>query len=85
MTPREHKIIRALLEATHNLDGGQIGETLLHAEVNLRITPTATLAEFNGAIAIADSRGWLTGVQAKFGGRKWNISDAGEAARLEMQ
>jgi hypothetical protein len=85
MTRREQKIARALLDVAHNLDGGQIGEILLHAEVNLIVTPTATLAEFNSVLALCDARGWLIGVQGKFGGRKWNLSDAGTAARLEMQ
>lgn len=84
MTQREQRIVRAILNVAHNLDGGQIDERLLHAEVNLAITPTASLAEFTAAVSICDTRGWLIGVQGKFGGRKWNLSDAGEAARLEM-
>lgn len=85
MTQRENKLVRAILEVAHNVDGAQLSETMLHAEVNLQVTPTATLAEFNAALAICDSRGWLIGVPSKFTGRKWNISDAGEAARLEMR
>lgn len=84
MTPRERRIIQELLNVAHDLDGGQSGEVTLHADVNLRVTPTATKAEFDAALAICDARGWLIGVQSKFGGRKWNITDAGEAARLEM-
>jgi len=85
MTQRESKIVRAILEVAHNLDGGQMTEVLLHAEVNLQVTPTAGLAEFNAALAICDSRGWMIKVPSKFTGLKWNISDAGEAARLEMR
>jgi hypothetical protein len=85
MTHREQKIINALLEVAHNLDGGQMTETLLHCEVNLQVTPTAALAEFNDALAICDQRGWLIGVPSRFSGRKWNITDAGEAARLEIR
>lgn len=85
MQQRELKIIRAILEAGHNIDGGQIAETLLHAEVNLQVNPTATLAEFGNALAICDTRGWMTGITSKFGGRRWNISDLGEAARMEMR
>lgn len=84
MTDREVKLTKAILTVAHDLDGGQIGEVLLHAEVNLRVTPTATKAEFEAALALCDQRGWIIGVQSKFAGRKWNISDAGEAARLEM-
>lgn len=85
MTLRDRKIVKAILDVLHNLDGRQVEERLLHAEVNLHVTPTASLAEFNADLILCDSRGWLIGVEGKFGGRKWNISDAGEAARLEMQ
>jgi len=85
MTKREYKIVKALLRVLHNLDGVQIAEAVLHAEVNLHVTPTASLAEFDGAVAVADSNRWITVVQAKFGaGRKFTLSDAGEAALLEM-
>lgn len=85
MTTRELQIIRALLKVMHDLDGRQTSEPLLHAAVNLQLTEPATLAEFNNVIALADGRGWLTGVASKFGGRKWNLSDAGEAAYLETR
>jgi hypothetical protein len=86
MTTRQRKIVKAILEALNALEGGQMGEQLLHAEVSLRVTPTASLSEFNDALSLCDSSGWLTGVQAKFGsGRLWNINDAGQAARLEMR
>lgn len=84
MTAREQQLVKAILDEAHTLDGGQTTEPLLHAGANLRLARPATLAEFNGALNLADARGWLTGVQSKFGGRKWNINDAGEAVRLEM-
>ena len=84
MTAREIKISKAILDVLHDLDGGQSTEVLIHAEVNVRLGEMVPLAEFNYNLAICDSRGWLTGVKSKFGGKKWNINDAGEAARLEM-
>ena len=86
MTKREFKIIKALLGVLHNLDGAQIAEAVLHAEVNLHVTPTASLAEFDGAVTVADANRWVVVVQSKFGsGRKFTLSDAGEAALLEMR
>ncbi len=86
MTLRQKQICRALLGALSALEGGQMSEQLLHAEVNLRVTPTASKAEFDDALEVCDSHGWVIGVNAKFGGGKlWNLSDAGEAARLEMK
>ena len=86
MTKRELRIIKALLQILHNLDGTQIAEAVLHAEVNLHVTPTASLAEFDGAVKVADDNRWITVVQSKFGaGRKFTLSDAGEAALLEMR
>jgi hypothetical protein len=85
LTAREKIIVKALLDEAHDLDGGQASETLLHAGVNLGLPHNATLAEFNAALAICDLRGWLTGVTSKFGGKKWQINDAGEAARMEIR
>ena len=86
MTHRQLTIVNALLTALNDLEGGQMTEPLLHAEVSLRVNPTASLAEFNDAVALSDSSGWLIGVQGKFGrGRLWSLSDAGQAARLEMR
>lgn len=85
MTLRDSQIVKAILDEMHDLDAGQTTESLMHAGVNLRLTAPASLMEFNAALNICDTRGWLTGVQSKFTGRKWNINDAGEAARLEIK
>jgi hypothetical protein len=86
MTARQRKIVTGILEALNALEGGQMSEPLLHAEVSLRVSPTATLAEFSDALALCDNSGWLTGVQAKYGaGRLWSINDAGQAARMELR
>jgi len=84
VTPGEIKIAKAILQVLHDLDGGQMRELPLHAEVNL-LAP-CTVAEFNSALGICDTKGWLTGVKEKLTNkRKWNINDAGEAQLLEMR
>jgi hypothetical protein len=85
MTERQRKIIKAILEVLNGLDGGQSNEPILHAEINLRLTPTASRAEFEDAIKYCDDRNWVTGVPSRYGGRLWNLSDAGQAARLEIK
>lgn len=92
MTNREKQLCKTVLDVLHDSDGGQFEETLLHAEVNLR--ESCSLTEFNGVVDICDRSAWLTGVKSKFApavqGRnqrprmKWNINDAGEAARREL-
>lgn len=86
MTKRQRQIVTNILEVLNMMDGAQVNETILHAEVNLRITPNASLAEFSDALQICDTSGWVTGVLPKFGGSKlWNLSDAGQGARLELK
>lgn len=86
MTARKLTLVKALLNYLSDRDGAQVGETILHAEVNLRVAPTASLAEFNDALKHADDAGWLTGIPARYGtGKIWKLSEAGEAARMEMQ
>ena len=82
MTQSEIKLARAILDVLHGLDGGQMHELPLHAEVNLIVK--CTRSEFEGALKICDTSGWVIGIRSKFKGVAWNISDAGEAARLEM-
>lgn len=86
MNAREQKIIKVMLDYLYDRDGAQVAEGILHAEVNLRISPTASLGEFNAALKKADDSGWLTGVIARYGnGKLWRLSQLGEATRLEMQ
>lgn len=83
MTTREIKLCRALLLVVHDLDGGQIEEILLHARVNEACE--CSVAEFAATLAHANVRGWVNRVENKTTKRiKWNISDAGEAALLEL-
>lgn len=86
MNSRDRQILKALLDVLHQMDGGQLVESVLHAEVNLRISPNATLGEFESARDVADQRGFINGVTPRLGGgRKWNITDAGTAARSELK
>ena len=86
LTAREQEIARAILDALHSLSGGQMSEGLLHGAANLKLAERATLAEFNEALRLCDESGWLLGVRSRTTGQvKWCISDAGEAARLELR
>lgn len=87
MSTRQRQIVKAILEVLNLMDGAQMNETILHAEVNLRVAPNATLVEFNDGLKVcAEQHAWATGIAPKFGGpRLWSLTDAGQAARLEMQ
>ncbi len=83
MTAREIKIIRSLLNALHDLDGLQAGEITLHGAVNLLVPCGAQ--EFSEALKLAAEKKWINQVASRHTGKmKYNIVDAGEAARLEM-
>lgn len=83
MTTREAEIAKAILDVLHEEDGRQLEEITLHVAVTKRC-PCA-LREFDAALVQVDQHGWVTGVKGRILGRlKWNINDAGEAARLEM-
>lgn len=84
MTQREVKLAKAILDVLHNLDGGQLNDIQIHAEAQLVLGERISLAEFSGGLALCDTRRWITGVKSKFTGTKYNITDAGEAARLEI-
>jgi hypothetical protein len=84
MTAREQQIIRAALEALHDAET-QLGDVPLHAEVKMRVNPPPLLSEFETAMAMADGMRVVIGVKARFGpGKRWSITDQGEAARIEM-
>lgn len=84
MTRREIKVCKALLKFLHDLDGGQVVESILHAGVIEITGETVSLGDFNAAMAICDTRGWCVVVPSKFHGMKRSISDAGEGALAEM-
>jgi hypothetical protein len=82
MTARETKIAKSILDMLHEQDGRQVHALTIHAEIGgLTACPTA---DFDQVLAALDKRKYVIGVQTKFKGVLWNISDAGEAARLEM-
>ena len=87
MTSREIKIIRCVLDYLHSLDQGQATEVQIHANAFGEAfgPPAPSVAELGAALHECDARKWITGVPARFTNKmKWNINDAGEAARLEM-
>jgi len=89
MTNREQHIVKAILDAGHDVEGAQFIESVLHAAANLRLMAgaheTATLEEFNAALTLTGQRGWMTRITSPVTGKnRWSISSAGEAARLEM-
>jgi hypothetical protein len=85
MSERQRQIARALLESLDRHDGGLVSEIVLHGESNLMLSEPASLKEFQDTLDLCDRSGWLTGVRPKHGGaKKWTLSDAGQAARLEL-
>ena len=82
MTTRETHIAKKILNALHELDGGQVHALSIHAEIGGLAFCTG--AEFDSTLELLDSRRFVLGVNTRFMGRMWSISDAGEAARLQM-
>lgn len=82
MTTHEIKIAKRILDVLHELDGGQAHALTLHAEIGG--LGGCTASAFDATLAELDRRRWVIGVKTKFKGVLWNISDAGEAVRLEM-
>ncbi len=84
MTEREALIVKFILRNLRNLDGGQAGEILLHASVNLNIRPNALLSEFKTALEACEQNHWVIGIRPRIGPVKWSLTDLGQAALLEM-
>lgn len=82
MTAREIKIAKHILDVLHELDGGQVHAVTIHGEIGG--LGCCTAAEFDATLAELDRRKLVIGVKTRFKGVLWNISPAGEAARLEM-
>lgn len=90
MTTRELQITRSVLNFLHTLEGGQATEIQIHQAVATdpefeEAKPSA--AEIAVVMQSLDSQKFIIGVPTRFNKRvmKWNINDAGEAARLEMR
>ena len=82
MTTHEIRIARRILDALHELDGLQAHAVSIHAEIGGMGFCTASA--FDATLAELDRRRLVIGVSTKYKGVLWNISNAGEAARLEM-
>jgi hypothetical protein len=82
MTAREIKIAKRILDALHELDGGQAHALTIHGEIGG--LGFCHAAEFDSVMSKLEAGRYIIGVKTKFKGHMWNISDAGEAARLEM-
>jgi hypothetical protein len=83
MTTREAKLCKAILDELHDLDGGQYTELQIHGAVFTQGLKFS-LGELEGAIAICNVRRWIVGAPGVAGKMKWNISDRGATARLEL-
>ena len=82
MTARETKIAKRILDALHALDGGQAHALTIHGEIgSLGLCSTV---EFESIMADMEKQKLVMFIETKFRGRMWNITDAGEAARLQM-
>jgi hypothetical protein len=87
MTQREQKILKAVLAFLHALDRAQATDLVIAANAFGEAfgTPKPSVGELAAVLAMCDAQGFVTGVAARFGGKmKWSISDAGEAALLEL-
>ncbi len=84
MTAKQLNLIAAILDALSQLDGGLLAEPLLHAAVQRKTTPAATLSDFEHGLRYCEAAKYVAGMDGKFGQRKWAITDAGELARREL-
>lgn len=82
MTTHEIDIAKRSLNFLHELDGGQAHALTIHSAIGGLAAGTAS--EFDATLAELDRRKFIIGIKTKFKGVMWSISDAGEAARLEM-
>lgn len=83
---RKEKIYKAVLDVLNDHEENAVLDTIVHAEINLRVTPNALLSEFDEAIQAGTSARHIVSVRAKFSAKniKLSITDEGRAARLQM-
>lgn len=84
MNNRDESIIRAVLQVLDLLDG-DASETIVHAEVNLRVKPNALLMELDRGLGHCEARRWIVGVRPELGATKWSLTDKGRAALANMR
>ena len=82
MTARETKIAKQVLDYLHSLDGLQAHVLAIHAEIGGLVACSS--AELDIVLGELDKAKYVIGVHSRFKGMQWNISDQGEAARLQM-
>jgi len=82
MTARETAIAKKILDFLHEQDGHQVHVFTIHGGIGGLASCPAR--EFDAVLTELDTQRFIIGVSTKFKGILWNISDAGEAARLEM-
>lgn len=82
MTARELKIARKILDALHELDGGQAHALTIHGDIGGMTFCSAS--EFDDVLAELDQRRWISGVKTEFRGVLWNINSLGESKRNQF-
>lgn len=85
MTIREKKILKHVLQYLHDADRGQRTEIQIHAGAFAGFDDRLpSVDELSCAIRLANGMAFVRGIAARFAGMKWNLTDAGEAALLEL-
>jgi len=82
MNSREASIAKKILDYLHSEDGRQVHAITIHAEIGG--LPACGATELDDVLKDLDTRKLVLSMHTKFKGVMWNITDAGEAARLEM-
>lgn len=83
MTRRERQLSRVLLDLLHASEGKPMPEAdLLQAAAR---QSDASISELLAALREADSFLWVAGFKSNYAGQVWAITDAGEAARPQLQ
>lgn len=82
MNTQQTLIAKKILDFLHDEEGRQVHSLTIHGEIGG--LNACSSADFNSALEELNRTGFVIRVKTKFRGEVWNISDAGEAARLEM-
>jgi len=85
MTPRQRNIAKAILEALHDRDGGQLDEISIHADACLLIHEMIPRNEFDEAFETLTRDGCFIGVKLKYNLMMWSLTSRGEQIRQEMK
>jgi hypothetical protein len=87
MTHRQIGIAKAILQALHDTDGGQLHEISIHADANLIFRTMIPLPEFKEVFGQLNALGCFIGVpSSKFNkDMLWSLTAKGEQTRQEMQ